>query len=98
MFMRWTWERVRRYVLCLAVLSAPAHAQSPSSGGVIPVKLTLAEAVRLALKQNPQRIIAEVQVQQTQRDQQLALSALLPQAKPDSQRLHPAVNLQSVTL
>jgi outer membrane protein len=97
MFMRWTWQRVRLYVLCLAVLSAPAHAQSPSSGGIIPVKLTLAEAVRLALKQNPQRIIAEVQVQQTQRDQQLALSALLPQASLTANAYIRQYNLQSVT-
>jgi hypothetical protein len=47
MFMQWTWQRARQYLLCLAILSATARAQSPSSGGVIPVKLTLAEAVRL---------------------------------------------------
>jgi hypothetical protein len=33
MFMRWTWQGVRLYVLCLAVLSATARAQVPSAGG-----------------------------------------------------------------
>ena len=61
------------------------------------MRLTLAEAVRLALKQNPQRIIADVQVQQSERDQQLALSALLPQASLTANAYIRQFNLQSVT-
>ena len=45
-----------------------------------PLKLTLRDAVGLALKQNPQVILANLQVSQSQQDRLLARSALLPQA------------------
>jgi outer membrane protein len=44
-----------------------------------PLKLTLKDAVALALKQNPQVILANLQVSQSQQDRLLARSALLPQ-------------------
>jgi len=45
-----------------------------------PVRLTLREAVGLALKQNPQVQIATLSVAQSGQDQAIARSALLPQA------------------
>src|SRR5580693_6007960 len=45
-----------------------------------PLKLTLKDAVGLALKQNPQVILANLQVSQSQQDRLLARSELLPQA------------------
>jgi outer membrane protein TolC len=44
-----------------------------------PVKLTLKDAVNLALKQNPQVILANLGVSQSEQDRALARSALLPQ-------------------
>jgi hypothetical protein len=61
MLMRWTLQRARLYLLLLALLSTTGRAQSSSAGGAIPVKLTLAEVVRLALKQNPERAAARDQ-------------------------------------
>lgn len=45
------------------------------------VRLTLQEAVRLALKQNPQTQIAALALAQSQQEKNIALSALLPQGQ-----------------
>src|SRR5664280_3657426 len=45
-----------------------------------PVKLALKDAVNLALKQNPQVILANLGVSESEQDRSLARSALLPQA------------------
>jgi outer membrane protein TolC len=45
-----------------------------------PLKLTLKDAVGLALKQNPQVILANLQVSQSEQDRRLARADLLPQA------------------
>jgi outer membrane protein TolC len=45
-----------------------------------PLKLTLKDAVGLALKQNPQVILANLEVSQSRQDRLLARSELLPQA------------------
>jgi outer membrane protein TolC len=47
---------------------------------VTPLRLTLKGAVQLALKQNPQRIAAHIITLQSERDRQIALAPLLPQA------------------
>jgi outer membrane protein TolC len=44
-----------------------------------PLKLTLKDAVNLALKQNPQVILANLGVSQSQQERMIARSALLPQ-------------------
>jgi len=46
-----------------------------------PIRLTLRDAVRLALKQNPQVQIAVLNLAQSEQDQGVARSALLPQAQ-----------------
>jgi outer membrane protein len=60
-----------------------------------PLKLTLKEAVALALKQNPQVILANLGVSQSQQDRLVARSALLPQVSGNlSENLH-RINLQT---
>jgi outer membrane protein TolC len=68
-----TWMK-RGVPLCLA-LAFGGFAQETT-----PLKLTLKDAVNLALKQNPQVILANLQVSQSQQDRLVARSALLPQA------------------
>jgi outer membrane protein TolC len=59
--------------------SAQQPAQPPAvSSGTL--QLTLKQAVQLALKQNPQRVIAQLLVSESDRNSQIARSALLPQA------------------
>ena len=61
--------------LLLVVACGLAQAQSP------PVqRLTIKEAVQLALRQNPQLLIAELAAGERDQQQRVALSALLPQA------------------
>jgi outer membrane protein len=76
---------IRRFsFVLLAILHAsfPAGAlsQQPSSTGSSSIQLTLKEAVQLGLKQNPQRIIAQILVAESDRRSQIARSSLLPQA------------------
>ncbi len=67
------------YFLFLATLlgfGLAARAQEKA-----PVRLTLGDAVRLALKQNPQVQISVLNLAQSEQDQAIARSALLPQAQ-----------------
>src|SRR5262249_35247412 len=57
-------------ILLIAV--QPVHAQEP-------LRLTLKDAVTLALKQNPQIAIANLNLAESQENQNVARSALLPQ-------------------
>lgn len=60
-----------------------------------PLKLTLRDAVNLALKQNPRVILANLGVEVTQQDRALARSALLPQASGNVSEAVNRVNLES---
>jgi outer membrane protein len=60
------------------------------------VHLTLRDAVQLALKQNPQRVIAQILVSESDRNSQIARSALLPQAGIAALAARDQYNLQSV--
>ena len=60
-----------------------------------PLKLTLRDAVGLALKQNPQVILANLGVQQSQQDRSIARSALLPQVRAQVSETLNRVNLES---
>ena len=63
-------------VLAVALaLATGLHAQTAA-----PLRLTLKDAVQLALNQNPQVQLASLAVAQTQEDQSIARSGLLPQA------------------
>jgi len=61
-------------ILIFLSLAAGAFAQDST-----PLKLTLKDAVNLALKQNPQVILANLGVAQSEEDTNVARSALLPQ-------------------
>lgn len=77
-------------VSILLALASTALAQEAA-----PLKLTLRDAVSLALKQNPQVILANLGVSQSQQDRQIARSALLPQVSGNvSESVH-RVNLQT---
>ncbi len=65
--------------LFLSCLSATTFAQSVPASSPQKLLLTLRQAVLLALQQNPQEIIARLQVQQSSRDSQIARAPLLPQ-------------------
>src|SRR5271163_1633283 len=68
-------------VLILQVsLPLDSSAQQPPTGPPAPLQLTLKQAVQLALKQNPQRVIAQLLIYESDRNSQIARSALLPQA------------------
>jgi outer membrane protein TolC len=68
-----TW--IKRGVPLSLALAWTALAQDTA-----PLKLTLKDAVGLALKQNPQVILANLQVSQSEQDRRLARADLLPQA------------------
>ena len=68
-----TW--IKRGVPLSLALAWTALAQDTA-----PLKLTLKDAVGLALKQNPQVILANLQVSQSEQDRRLARAGLLPQA------------------
>ena len=75
-------QRISVLLLLLLQASVPrdAYAQQPPAGSAGPLTLTLKEAVQLALKQNPQRLIAHLLISESDRSNQVARSALLPQA------------------
>jgi outer membrane protein len=66
----------------------------PAPSGVL--QLSLKQAVQLALKQNPQRIIAQILVSESDRNSQIARSALLPQAGMAASGSINQYNFQSV--
>ncbi len=67
------WTTIPGITLLLA-LCAGAFAQ-----GSAPLKLTLRDAVQVALKQNPRVILANLGVAQSEQERNIARSALLPQ-------------------
>ena len=91
-----------RQILVLLVsilqLSLPlaSFAQQPPPAPPTPLQLTLKQAVQLALKQNPQRVIAELLVSESDRNSQVARSALLPQATVAASGSKNQYNFQSI--
>ena len=79
-------------------LSLPlaAIAQQPPAPPPAPLQLTLKQAVQLALKQNPQRVIAQLLVSESDRNSQIARSALLPQANVAASGSINQYNFQSI--
>lgn len=78
-----------RIPLLLAV-AAHALAQDPA-----PLKLTLRDAVQLALKQNPRVILANLGVAQSEQDRSIARSALFPQVAGHAGETVNRLNLES---
>ena len=73
-------RKICSLTLLLSCLPATASAQSVPASSPQKLSLSLRQAVLLALKQNPQQLIALLQVQQSARDSQIARAPLLPQS------------------
>src|SRR5271156_4825324 len=89
------------FVLLMAILQlslplASVAQQPPAPAPPAPLQLTLKQAVQLALKQNPQRLIAQILVQESDRNSQIARSALLPQANVAASGAVNQYNVQSI--
>ena len=67
-------------ILSVAILLVLAVAGTLLAQQKPPLRLTLAEAVRVALRQNPEVQIAHLDVAESREDRSIARSALLPQA------------------
>ena len=90
----------RRYILILVFLhtSFPlgAFGQQPAVSSSGTVQLSLRDAVQLALKQNPQRLIARLLISESNRNSQIARSELLPQASMGGSSLLNQYNIQTI--
>jgi outer membrane protein len=77
-------NRKLRILAMVGALALPCGAAAPRAAGQAqnkpPLRLTLDDAVRLALRQNPRVAIARLEVAQSRDDRSIARSALLPQA------------------
>ena len=73
-------KRIAPGALLLVALAGAAMAQQAQTPGQAPLKLTLKEAVRLALLQNPMVILANLDVAQSEQDKLVARAGLLPEA------------------
>jgi len=82
-------------ILCTALPPA-SSAQQPPAPPPAQLQLTLKQAVQLALKQNPQRVIARLLVFESERNSQIARSALLPQADVEAHGSINQYNFQSI--
>src|SRR5580698_979174 len=82
----------------VAQQSPAGNSSPPSSTPKVdtPLQLTLKQAVQLGLKQNPQRVISQILVSESQRNMQISRSALLPQAAITGRAARSQYNLQSV--
>jgi outer membrane protein len=93
-----SFQRVSLLLLAAIQLSFPIYsfAQQPPAGSSGSLHLTLKEAVQLALRQNPERIIAQLLVSESDRNSQIARSVLLPQAGIEAHGAVSQYNFQSV--
>jgi outer membrane protein len=80
------------FLLLFSLSAAPAI---PAQESVI--RLTLQEAVGLALQQNPKVQIAEINLAQSEKDKNIALSALLPEIKAEVSEAVRTSNFEAFT-
>src|SRR5476651_2461058 len=78
-----------RILLFLSIASGALAQDAP------PIKLTLRDAIGLALKQNPQVILANLGVAQSEQDRAIARSGLLPQVNARASEAVNRVNLEA---
>jgi outer membrane protein len=78
-----------RILLLLSIAAGAAAQDAP------PIKLTLRDAIGLALKQNPLVILANLEVAQSQQDRAIARSGLLPQVNAKASEAVNRVNLEA---
>jgi outer membrane protein len=93
-----SFQRISVLLLLILQGSFPpdSFAQQPLAGPPGSLQLTLKQAVQLALKQNPQRIIAHLLVSESDRNSQIARAALLPQANMAASGSENQYNFQSI--
>jgi outer membrane protein TolC len=82
---------MNRSILILLALASGGLAQDAA-----PLKLTLRDAVNLALKQNPQVILANLGVARSEQERLVARSGLLPQAGADVSEIVHRLNVQAM--
>jgi outer membrane protein TolC len=82
---------VNRSILILFALASGGLAQDAA-----PLKLTLRDAVNLALKQSPQVILANLGVARSEQDRLIARSGLMPQAGVDVSEIVHRLNVQAM--
>src|SRR6202789_1517803 len=87
---------VLRVSILLVTFPLVSSAQLQPAAVPAPLQLTLRQAVQLALKQNPQRVIAQLLVSESDRNSQIARSALLPQASIAASGSLNQYNIQSI--
>jgi outer membrane protein TolC len=84
-------------VLLLAGMVEASEGQAAPAGPAgQPLRLTLKQAVQLALKQNPQVVVARLLALESGRQKEIALAALLPQASLIGATALEQYNFQSV--
>jgi outer membrane protein TolC len=81
---------MNRSILILLALASGGLAQDAA-----PLKLTLRDAVNLALKQSPQVILANLGVARSEQERMIARSGLLPQAGGNVSEIVHRVNLEA---
>jgi outer membrane protein len=90
----------RTCILLLAFLQTPfplaSFAQQPPAVSSGTLQLTLKQAVQLALQQNPQRVIARLLISESDRNNQIARSALFPHANISASGSVNQYNFQSI--
>lgn len=98
-FLRWRlmssvtlWPRVA----FLAVTATGIWAQKQPLASSSPLRLTLSDTVKLALKQNPQHVISTILAAESEQDRRAAHSALLPQLGISASQFIESYNLQVV--
>jgi outer membrane protein len=84
------------FLIVQVSLPLDVSAQQQPAGPPAPLQLTLQQAVQLSLKQNPQRVIAQLLVSESDRNSQIARSALLPHADIEAQGYINQYNVQSI--
>jgi outer membrane protein TolC len=82
---------MKRSILILLALASSGLAQDAA-----PLRLTLRDAVNLALKQSPQVILANLEVARSEQARMMARSGLLPQAGADVSEIVHRLNVQAL--
>jgi outer membrane protein len=93
-------RRMRRIIVGVLLLAGMVEASegqaAPAGPAGQPLRLTLKQAVQLALKQNPQVVVARLLALESGRQKEIALAALLPQASLIGATALEQYNFQSV--
>jgi outer membrane protein TolC len=76
---------------CVLLWSGPAKAQTQTA----PMRFTLRDAIQRALKQNPQVVISNLNIAESQQNANISRAALLPQANLEVSEAVRRINIQA---